>query len=348
MGHHGNSFLSFAEPVGEIGGWIELGRTTLGATSDIIDVTSFSDKRYYMVLTNGINSGVLGLRTRVGTTTIDTGSNYARRISNNGGADSTAINQSFADLAGFDQAVPNFQVAYTANLSANEKLIQGWSINGQASGDATAPQRTEGVAKWVNTAAPLQSWRSYNASTGDFASGSEVVVLGWDPTDTHTTNFWEVLADVDLSTGIDNVIESGTFTAKKYLWIQFSYTVDGTNGNERFRFNADTAGNYSNRYSVNGAADSTQTGDAFIYARVQGNQNNTVFVNSFVINNSANEKLAITHNGYNNTDGAANAPIREEIVGKWANTAAQITSFDIIRSAGNFEKDSFLKVWGSN
>ena len=34
------------------------------------------------------------------------------------------------------------------------------------------------------------------------SSGTEVVVLGWDPTDTHTDNFWEELGSAtDLASG---------------------------------------------------------------------------------------------------------------------------------------------------
>ncbi len=346
MGHHGNSFLSFGGEPGAVGGWVELGRTTLGSAGDDIDVTSFSDKRYYMVLTNGINSGVLGLRTRVGTTTIDTGSNYARRNSNNGGTDATAVNQNFADLAAFDQAVPNFQVAYAANLSANEKLIQGWSINGQASGAATAPQRTEGVAKWVNTVAPLQSWRSYNASTGDFATDSELVVLGWDPTDTHTTNFWEEIFSEQL-TSDNGSFSTGTITAKKYLWLQF-YQV-GHTGNSTLTFNSDTGTNYSKRSSANGGTDSTVTSASnLINVLTAGTADPASFANMFIMNNSAQEKLGIIHSMSQNTAGAGNAPFRVEAVTKWANTAAQITSVQVDDTGAGFDTGSFLKIWGSD
>ena len=34
-----------------------------------------------------------------------------------------------------------------------------------------------------------------NTNAGSFDSGNEVVVLGWDPADTHTDNFWEELVD---------------------------------------------------------------------------------------------------------------------------------------------------------
>jgi hypothetical protein len=36
---------------GGVGGWVELGRTTLGSNGTTIDITSLADKRYYMVLT---------------------------------------------------------------------------------------------------------------------------------------------------------------------------------------------------------------------------------------------------------------------------------------------------------
>ena len=32
------------------GGWVELGRTTLGSAGDDITVSSLADKRYYMIL----------------------------------------------------------------------------------------------------------------------------------------------------------------------------------------------------------------------------------------------------------------------------------------------------------
>ena len=332
---------------GSVGGWVELGRTTLVSAGDTIDVTSFTDKRYYMVLTNGINSGVLGLRNRVGTTTIDTGSNYAGRLSYNGGADSTSTSASFADIAGFDQTANLFQVVYISNLSGNEKLIQGHSMNGQASGAGTAPTRAEGVFKWANTSNPLQSYRSYNASTGSYASGSEVVVLGWDAADTHTTNFWEELASVDVGVATDT-IDSGTITAKKYIWFQ-AYGEGNTE--MQFRLNSDSGSNYASRRNNNGGTDSTFTSQTQSKINATGGTaSTTCFMNGFIINNASNEKLIITHQVVSDTDGAATAPIRSEGVTKWANTSVQATSLQIYDNGGTgqFGTNSKLRVWGSD
>ena len=49
-----------------------------------------------------------------------------------------------------------------------------------------------------------------------------------------------------------------------------------------------------------------------------------------------------------NTAGAGNAPSRAEVVGKWENTSAQITSVKFIKSAsGSFGTGSYLTIFGS-
>jgi len=69
----------------------------------------------------------------------------------------------------------------------------------------------------------------------------------------------------------------------------------------------------------------------------------------FIINNSSNEKLVISHTVQQNTAGAANAPRRIENVGKWANTSNQITEIDIDNTgAGSYDTNSKLRVWGSD
>ena len=332
-----------------VGGWVEIGRTTLGVAGDIIDVLNFSDKRYYMILSDLGRSGLIGLRNRVGTTTIDVGSNYAKRVSEDGGADVTGTNLTFADITLFDNTTSNiFQVAYTANLSANEKLIQADSVGGLVVGAGTAPNRAEGFFKWVNTAAPMQSWRDYHASTGDYTSGSEVVVLGWDPTDTHTDNFWEELASVEL-TSDTSTLSSGTFTAKKYLWVQVYVAGLGSSTSLIENFNSDTGNNYSNRMQRNGTADATTINrDKLDWE--QFNRTTPRFINQFIINNSTEEKLVITRALEGIVAGAGTAPDRVEHVGKWTNTASQITEiiFDDFNSTTTFAGGSFLKVWGAD
>ena len=61
------------------GGWKELGRTTLGSTADIITVSSFADKRYYMCLFDSQNSGSVASFTRLGAGSVDSGSKIINR-----------------------------------------------------------------------------------------------------------------------------------------------------------------------------------------------------------------------------------------------------------------------------
>ena len=348
MGHHGNSFLSFGvAPVGEVGGWIELGRTTLGSTGSSIDVTGLSDKRYLMVLTDARPDGAnINMHGQINN---DTASNYAYRSSIQGAADgTTASTTSYQTIQTGGNQYQCFGVTYLAKLSAQEKLIQNWGVPANTAGAGNAPLRTESVAKWVNTSNVIDEINMINLGGGSaLITGSEVVVLGWDPADTHSSNFWEVLADVDLSTGEADLISSGTITAKKYPWIQYYIEASG-NVVDRVTFNNTSGNEYAVRRSLNGAADTTFTNQAFF----EGGQTTTstsFFVNMFIINNSANEKLIIAHSVNQNTAGAGTAPNRNEGAYKWDSTSAQITEIDIDNgSSGDFGKDSFLKVWGSN
>jgi hypothetical protein len=168
-----------------------------------------------------------------------------------------------------------------------------------------------------------------------------MVVLGWDPADTHTTNFWEELASVEWSSG--GTIDTGSFSAKKYLWVQAYYKGNsGVYG----RFNSDSGSNYAWRYNHNGGTDSTITNATGIIDNF-GFGNEIHYMNMFIINNSANEKLIISHTNFQNTAGAGTAPSRSEQVHKWANTSSQITSMQLVTGSGNFTGGQ-IKVWGAD
>jgi|TARA_R110000772_G_C13222409_1_gene431991 hypothetical protein len=323
------------------GGWKELGRTTLGSTADIITVSSLADKRYLMCLFDSQNSGGVANLTRLGAGSVDSGSNYAYRPSSNGGADSTSTSVSYMNLLFQDGSYDAFGVQYIANLASKEKLLIEHGVRQQAAGAATAPGRNEAVGKWVNTSSALDTVSHYNIDTGSYNTGTEVVVLGWDDSDTHTTNFWEELDDSSWSTG--DSWTSGTFTAKKYLWVQF-YTEGGA-GSSYFRFNGDSGTNYANRYSINGGADSTITGQPESYL---GAIDGLSFHNLLIINNASNEKLFKHNRVSRSTAGASNSPKRMESVGKWANTSNQITSITVTTAGGGNFTAGNMKVWGSD
>ena len=334
------------------GGWKELSRTTLGSAGDTIDVSSLSDKRYYMVLTDNIASGLINSRFRLGNSSVDTGSNYARRGSENGAADTTDTSADHLAMPYAENGNTHFfGVHYVSNKSDKEKLLVGHCIDEYASGSGNTPARFENAGKWTNTSNVIDVIRNYNSASGDYASGSEVVVLGYDPDDTHTTNFWEQLADVTTSSSAD-FFSSGTITAKKYLWVQ-AYVKQASPYSTGLQFNSDTANNYAIRFSGNGNSDSTAGTNtwkcAMNYSSLAGGG---YFMNAFIINNASKEKLVLAQTTENSSSGAGTAPNRLESAGKWANTSDQITSIQIRKESGagggQIQSGSFIKVWGSN
>jgi len=329
-----------------VGGWKELGRTTLVSDGDTIQVSSLPDKRYYMLLCDDRNSGSINVGHQAGNGSLDTGSNYSKRLSINGATDLQHVNQNnFLEIDGLNHSSPAFAVNYVSNLASKEKLGIGSCVRQYSAGAGTAPNRSEYVGKWANTANVIDTLATVNFGSGDLASGSELVVLGWSPDDTHETtdNFWQELASVELS-GLASEISSGTITAKKYLWIQ-GYMVASGGINVLAQFNNDTGSNYATRTSANGGSENTQVNQTQIDISTGGTGN--MFFSMFIVNNSATEKLCISHVVEEGSAGAGNYTDREETVAKWANTSAQITEIDIIElSGGQFNAGTILKVWG--
>ena len=330
-----------------VGGWVEVGRTTLGSANADILVSSLPDKRYYMILyaDKGQASNGADVNIRLNG---DTGSNYSYRRCGNGGTDATDVStsSSYGIWAGSAVQTPIFGVFYLANKSDKEKLWQGNAVTQHTAGAGNDPERAELVTKWANTSSVVSSITAHG--TSNLASGSEVVVLGWDPTDTHTSNFWEELASVD-TTAANTVIAS--FTSKKYLWIQFVSIGCTVASRLAFRVgnsSIDTGTNYADRRSQNGGADGTDLSgdrvlmDLDVFTTPK-------FVNIFMVNNSANEKLGMINLVNQSTAGAGTATTRQETAFKWANTSAQIDRVQFhLPQGGVFAAGGTLKVWGSN
>ena len=328
------------------GGWKELARTTLGSNGDSIDVSSLADKRYLMFLLDSRSNG-----TAISTTwkaNGSTGNEYSFRR-NHDGTEGDANTQPSAATSWTSIVTNAFGVGYAANKSGKEKLFLEHEVYQNTAGAGTAPTRTENAFKWTGTDV-IDQLTMHNSSSGDIVSGSELVVLGYDPADTHTTNFWEELADVPLSSA-GTVLSSGTFTAKKYLWVQAFIDSSGGNVNDAFRCgngSVDNQGNYSYRFSSNGSADTVNSttksqNDIGDFSNIANGQ----FINMFIINNASNEKLIMCH--INEGKSGSSSPTRLEIVGKWANTSDQINIVEWRNPAStNYSTKSFIKVWGSN
>jgi len=156
--------------------WEELGRTTLDSAADTITVSSLATRKYLQILINVLNTGTIDLGLQFNN---DTGSNYAIRVSVNGGADATSVSQTslnlFTAVAGPVQA----QV-YVTNVATVDKIATAMVTTRSTAGAAASPQRRDLVMKWANTSDQITRVDVKQADTGDMASGSEVIVLGHD------------------------------------------------------------------------------------------------------------------------------------------------------------------------
>ena len=153
--------------------WEEIGRTTLAIAGDTITVSSLAARKYlkvYMIstATGGTTNGNI-------TFNGDVGANYAARVSANGAADATASAQTSLGLFQAAAADDKFFVAEIVNISTKNKILQGTMMQQNST---TAPGRLEFAAVWVNTSAQISSITLTNTGTGDFAIGSEIIVLG--------------------------------------------------------------------------------------------------------------------------------------------------------------------------
>jgi len=337
---------------GAVGGWKELGRTTLGSANDNITVSGLADKRYLMTLF--YSSGGTGGNSEISwQLNSDTGSNYSLRYSSNGGGDGYFTSKSYMHGDPYDtnDSNPRFSVSYLSNYASKEKLHLSHSMRSNTAGAANAPARGESVSKWSNTSNAVSSITANNRNSGTWSTNDEVVVLGWDPADDDTNGFWQELADASWTSG--SSFNTGTFAAKKYLWIQY-YTTCASSHFNKFQFNGDTAGNYASRVSYDGPGGGTVTNDTFGWSTTTTDRSGSTFplavANIFMINNASNEKLGISHGvWFTNTEtGAANAPHRTESVGKWTNTSNQITRIDITNAVGNNYTGGQIKVWGAD
>ena len=153
----------------------EIGRCTLVLDGDEMYVNGLIAKNFLEVDFNGLQSGSnngAGLRFNG-----DTGSNYARRYSINGGSDANATSQTSLSIGngsgGNRQIQGSFRVT---NQAAFEKQVQGM-MNGAQDGAGNAPVRQVMTGKWVNTSAQISRINIFGTSE-DFAALSEMIVYG--------------------------------------------------------------------------------------------------------------------------------------------------------------------------
>ncbi len=167
-------------------------------------------------------------------------------------------------------------------------------------------------------------------------------VLSWA---TPSAGGLEKLADVTLGSASTTVIAQD-FAARPYLKVVLQATYNETpSANPRLQFNSDSGNNYSDRFSNDGAADSTETSQTGIFTG-DITSGEGIFTCE-IMNRSDVEKsvICLEHRG----GGSGSAPKRTEVYGTWANTAAQIHTiiFNSQSPEKHFAAGTRLMVFGA-
>lgn len=162
-------------------GFLEIARTTLGSEGDTITVSSIPARKYLLFLFYGNASGGT-LDTVVRFNNIATNS-YAFGHSASFAAATTEVSQpGFPWESGATDSggISVGRLEVTANIATEEKSFNWLSISQDAAGAATLPVQLQGYGKFVDTTNQITRIDWTNAGTGNFAVGSEIVVLGKD------------------------------------------------------------------------------------------------------------------------------------------------------------------------
>ena len=312
------SSVATTDSTGAYQGWKEVGRTTTTQNSNSIQVSSLPNKKYFMILAHVIINGTtVSHVTLNGRTTSGDYSGF--RIVN--GSSSTETNSNrFVTTHSTKASNQRFIQAFITNEATKDKLCLLRCVESNATGDGDTLANMHGASRgYVATfGTNLSSIELVNDESGTFASGSELVVLAWDPTDTHTSGqFWDQLADVELGSA-GGTLNSGTFTAKKYMWYQIYKTVGSGSGSLLVRMNSDTGNNYCREYEENGGTSAGHTDLDEAFATFP-NSYGAELINGFMINSSGKEKISVCDNM---TEGGTQSDYahRSDFAWKWIRT----------------------------
>ena len=187
--------------------WNKLGTTTLGSAGDTITVSGMTTSKFKILLAHTLDTGgaiYQGLQFNS-----DTTNDYAVRKSYNGGADATFGTVGQMQFMGNAFASDIFGLGYLVDINGEEKLFIGFSVAENAAGAATAPTREEQADKYIE-GADITAANLNNTSAGDYATNSNLSVIGSDGTEELNVQDGAIYYDTDLNK--EYVLYNNTWT----------------------------------------------------------------------------------------------------------------------------------------
>lgn len=160
--------------------WGKLTSKTLTGASDTITTDVFTAKKFNHINMFIFNTaGDIRVSGRLGTTTIDSGSNYAYRRNSNGAAEETFTSTDRFSASSGAVSDNEYWVVNICNIISQEKLVISHAVRSNTSGAANAPTRHEMVGKWI-TSTQADIFGVFNDQAGDFATDSNIMIMGTD------------------------------------------------------------------------------------------------------------------------------------------------------------------------
>jgi hypothetical protein len=152
-----------------------------------------------------------------------------------------------------------------------------------------------------------------------------------------------------LTSSADTITISDQTKTKFNVILNHTLNTGGaTRGSLRVGDGSVSTTGYSYRRSTNGGADSTFTSTDRIHAS-SGAVADDEFTVSYICSISGEETLALSFDVRRSTAGAANAPTRDETVGKWVTGTSQIDNINSFNDqAGSYDTDSNLSALGTD
>ncbi len=154
--------------------WEELASATGDGSSGTLSA-SFTSKKYLMIEAF-TETSTGSARFRVGNSSLDSGNNYATRISSNGGSEDVTTSHSGNS---YSSDTPIYWKIFMINKSDKEKLWINQMTRQNSAGSSNTVSRVEEVGKWANTSNQADIIGFVN-STGNFTTNSFVKIWGFD------------------------------------------------------------------------------------------------------------------------------------------------------------------------
>lgn len=149
---------------------------TLTGTAALVEITDLTAKKFNLFMSYVIESGgtTIGYRFNANSNSV-----YNRRVSLNGGSDSTQVSQSA--INGNNGGNAMFTIMYAISISGEEKLVIAQNCNQGTAGAGNAPSRMEITGKFIPSPDADITQASVNElGAGDWAIDSNLSALGTD------------------------------------------------------------------------------------------------------------------------------------------------------------------------